>query len=716
MKPFPFLPQLDETDCGAACLAMVAKFHGKRLPISRIRELAGTDRIGTNILGLVQAAEKMGFLAKALKGTPEQLDGSLPLPLIAHIKMDNLFHFVVVYRISKDKIWVADPGPGLQVWSREKFSQLWTGTFLVLLPDQGFEISGKDKGPLARFYPLLWPFKKTIIEVVLVSFLLFFFGLANFFYFRFLVDDIIPGGMETALHAISIGMIFVVVFNVLLGALRNYFLTFIGNKIDLTILFAYFRHVLTLPLNFFDTRKVGEVLTRLDDVRKIRSVLSGTTLSVIMDVVMMFGVGAFLFFQSPQLALLALITVPFSSGVVWSFAKPFKRKYQQLMGQEAQNQAHFVETFNGIFTIKSMNAEALTFWKAEQNILRSMQTGFKLENMSIMQGSLVNAIDGMGSTLLFWLGGWFILQGDLTLGQLISFNALMGYFTGPLKRLITLQPSLQEAFVAATRLGEILDLEPEQTTERTLHRPEKFQGNLVFEKVRFRYGTRRYIFEDLSFQIKAGERIGLVGGSGAGKSTLVKLIMKFYKPEDGIISIDSMDLRDIDISLLRDKVGYVPQEVNLFSGTVRENIALHHPTAPFEAVLAVALRAQAHDFISRLPDRYETLVGERGANLSGGERQRLALARALLGQPEILILDEATSALDSITERAIQQTIDDLSDMKITTLIIAHRLSTVAACDRILVLDQGCLAESGTHEELLKNEGLYSRLWAGQTR
>lgn len=713
---FPFIQQLDETDCGAACLAMVAKFHGKKVPIARVREWAGTDRSGTNILGMVQAAEKMGLSAKALKGKPDCLDLSIPVPFVAHFKVENLFHFVVVYKITKDKVFIADPGPGLYIKTQVEFLKLWTGNFVVLIPDQGFEISGKEKGPLARFYPLLWPFRKTLIEVLLASFILFFFGLANFFYFRFLIDDIIPGGLEFTLHALSVGMIFIVVFNVALSGLRNYFLTFIGNKIDLSILFAYFRHVLTLPLNFFDTRKVGEVLTRLGDVRKIRSVLSGTTLSVIMDGIMIVGVGAFLFFQSPQLTLLALITVPLSAAVVWSFSKPFKRRYQALMSQEAQNQAHFVETFNGIFTLKSLNAEALTFWKAETKLLHSMKTGFQLEKMSLFQGGLIGIIDGMGSTLLFWIGGWFILQGELTLGQLISFNALMGYFTGPLKRLITLQPTLQEAFVASTRLGEILDLAPEQVLDLKFVKPAEFKGEILFEGVRFRYGTRRYIFEDLSFHIQAGQRIGFIGGSGAGKSTLIKLLMKFYEPESGRITIDGIDSRDLDTSHLRSRVGYVPQEVNLFSGTVRDNILMHHPTASFPELFEAAMRAQAHEFILNLPDRYETLVGERGATLSGGERQRIALARALLGRPEILILDEATSALDSITERAIQKTIDDLSQMKITTLIIAHRLSTVAACDRLFILDQGKVVESGTHQELLEKDGLYAQLWKNQTR
>lgn len=694
---------------------MVARHYRKRVSISHIRQMAGTDREGTNLSGMVKAAEKLGFSAKAFRSSPPTINHEVPVPFIAHVVRESVHHYVVVHRFVRNAVMVADPAQGLIRMPNEEFLAWWTGAVLLLVPDEGFEISGPDLGPLARFVPLIVPHAGTLVEVFLASLLLIVLGLGNFFYFRFLIDEILPAGMESSLHLLSIGMVGLLLIQALLGAVRSYALSHLGNKVDLTILLAYFRHLLKMPLEFFDSRKVGEILTRLDDAAKIRSVLSGTSLSVLMDLVLMFGVGTFLFFQSVPLTLLALATVPFSVALVWVFSPLFRRHYQKLMALGARTHSHMVERMNGIFTVKSMNAEDLTFWQGEQNLLQNTLQSLKLQNLGNLQGALMGFVDGMGTTLLFWMGGWLILQNQLTLGQLISFQVLMGYFTGPIKRLVSLQPSLQEALVAATRIGEILDLSPEQSGERTWVRPEKLLGRIELQGVRFRYGSRRWILDGFNLTIEPGTRVALVGGSGSGKSTLVKLLMKFYLPEEGTILLDGIDLRDIEAGFLRARVGYVPQEVALFSGTIRENIALHVPMATMERIVEAAMKSQAHGFINQLPDRYETLVGERGASLSGGERQRIALARALLGRPEILIFDEATSALDTVTERAIQTTIEALTEARVTTLIVAHRLSTIRSCDQIVVLSGGQVMEAGTHEELIAKGGAYAALWGEQT-
>jgi len=341
------------------------------------------------------------------------------------------------------------------------------------------------------------------------------------------------------------------------------------------------------------------------------------------------------------------------------------------------------------------------------------RVGWKAAHLQIYQSLFTELIKQISTIVIFWVGSLLIIKGNLSIGTLVSFTALSGYFTDPLERLVNLQSELQESFVAADRLGEILELEVEQEGEEKLLSPEHFNGAVECRDVSFRYGTRRPVYEHLDFAIEPGERVAFVGPSGCGKTTLVKLLLKFYEPENGTILIDNHDIRDIDAYNLRSHIGYVPQDIFLFSGTIAENIALHTPDADLEQITTAAEKAGAAEFINKLPERYNTMLGEKGANLSGGERQRLALARAVIGNPDILILDEATSNLDSVSEQLIKNTIENMRDRKLTTIIIAHRLSTVVDCDRIFVMDNGTIVQTGTHEELKMADGLYRKLWQG---
>lgn len=403
-------------------------------------------------------------------------------------------------------------------------------------------------------------------------------------------------------------------------------------------------------MNFFDSRKVGEILSRLEDGAKVRGILSGAALSVIIDVLMMVVAAVFLVLKNWTLFLVAVAAVPLSTIVLWSFARFFRENYRTQMSQGADSQSFLVETMNGMATIKG----------------------------------------------------------------LIAFNTILGYFLGPLKRLLGLQTSIQEALVAADRLGEVMELDSEIDSEEKKLQPERFGGAYEFSGVTFRYGSKRPVLTDLSFSIKAGTKVAFIGPSGCGKSTLVKLMLKFYSPEAGKILLDGNDLLDLDTAHLRAHIGYVPQEVFLFSGSIRDNLCLHKPEATFEEVVEAARRAEAHEFITELPERYDTVLAERGSSLSGGERQRLALARALIGGPDILIFDEATSNLDVITEKSIHETIRELANEGLTTILVAHRLSTVVSCDEIFVMEKGKIVESGNHYELVKRDGPYARLWEYQ--
>jgi ABC-type bacteriocin transporter len=538
-------------------------------------------------------------------------------------------------------------------------------------------------------------------------------GVVGAFYYRFLIDEVLSSGLPTALLTMGIGMALIIIFQVLLGLSRTQLIISMSNKIDAALTFQYFGHVLKLPLDFFSKRKTGEILSRLNDVARIRQAISGTTLTILLDTMMLLIGGIFLFLFSFDLVFIAMIPVLLSTVVVWIYTKPYRKMIKEKAVTDAKKQSLFVESFNGISTIKALSSEEQIFLKAEGNIVESINQGLNIGFWGNVQSSIQGFLSKAGTLAVFWIGSMFILDGKMTLGELISFNTLLGYFVSPLSRLITLQPSLQEAFVSSDRLGEIIDLPLEDEKEEGAAELTEVKGDIEIKDLSFSYGTRGDTIKNVSLKINAGEKIAFVGPSGSGKSTLVKLILKFFLFERGEITLDGQNLKDIKTYSLRSNIGYVPQEILLFSGTILENIALGSKRVSQQEILKASIAAKAHDFIAALPERYNTGVGERGATLSGGERQRIALARMILRNPKILILDEATSSLDSVSEKDIMTTIDALSKKR-TTIIVAHRLSTIQNCDRIFVVEKGEIIERGPHSELLAAKGRYSELWESQ--
>ncbi|MBN2658349.1 MAG: peptidase domain-containing ABC transporter [Spirochaetales bacterium] len=706
------IKQHDITDCGAACFATISKQHGLKIPIARIRQIAGTDKEGTNAYGLILAAEKLGFDAKGVRAEAEHLNDKLPLPAVAHVVKDDLLHYVVIHKIKKNKLVIADPAEGIVHYAMEDFLKIWSGVLILLTPSESFEKKADNKGLFSRFFSLLNPHRKLMAEIILSSFLLTLLGMIGAFYFKYLIDEVFISGLLDSLHVVTIGMIVLTVFRILLGAFRQHLLVYLTQKIDLSLVFTYYRHVLKLPLSFFDSRRVGEILSRLNDASKIQEALSGATLSVILDSTMVIGAGIILYLQSSTLFLISLAIIPFSAAILLLFVKPFQRKQRQVMAESAETESQLVESVSGIGTLKAINGEKQAIEETESRFFKTVQTSFTIAKMENIQSSLEDFVTVLGGLLILWIGGILVIKGTISIGQLITFNALLAYFHQPIQNLIGLQPALQEAYVAAERLGEILDLEIE-TPDEDLLAPANLKGEIEFNNISFRYGTREDVISDLTLSIKPGEKVAIVGESGSGKTTLVKILFKYYLPQKGTVTVDGYDIRDLDTENLRNRIGYVPQDIVLFSGSVRDNIAYGNREATFESIVRAAELAQAHDFINELPLRYRTKVGERGATLSGGQRQRIALARAILNNPQILILDEATSSLDSISERAIHNTIDELS-RDITTIIIAHRLSTVVKCDKIVVMEKGEIREWGTHQELIDKGERYGQLWQSQ--
>jgi len=710
--------QFDLTDCGAACIAMIASHFGKTPNIAEIRQNAGTDTEGTNFQGLLNAAKCYNLKARAVKGSPEAINTNLLTPFIVHFHIEReegvwLDHYVVVKHIGKKKIEIWDPDPlqKKKKISYEEFFKWWTGYAVFFEPDVDFVKSDKKENLLLKFIPVFLPHKKLLFYSLLSSLLLLAFGIISSFYYKYMFDEVLYSKAKFSLHTLSFGVLLVVVVQSVVSAIRSVLLSHFSFKTDLQLNFSYLSHIFNLPLSFFESRKSGEILSRLGDLDKIKQTLSSAALSGVMDVIMLVVSGPILLGISGRLFGISVVTVILAATVTFIFAKIYRSYYSKSMSQNAEVQSYLYESLNGVATVKALNAEEIVNVEYEKKKMTAIETGWILNRYGISQGLISGLINGISGILVYWIGCSSILDGLMSFGTLITFNSLLGYFTGPLFRIINIQNQVQEALVAAERVGEILELEVEKDEKVKYITPEKLEGHIKFEDVTFAYGSRRPVYEKLNLEIPKGCWTAFVGPSGCGKTTFVKLILKFYEAQEGKVFLDGYDIRDLDTSYLRSKIGYVPQDIFLFSGTVRENIALHKPDATLEEIIEACKKAGAHEFIEKLPKRYETVLGEHGGGLSGGEKQRLALARALLGNPTFIILDEATSSLDAVSEMEIHKVIKQLKDENIAVILIAHRLSTVMNCDKIFVMKEGKIIQSGSHTELLAEEGLYREMW-----
>lgn len=716
------IKQHDVTDCGAACLATICKQNGYKIGITKIREVAGTDKQGTNVNGVIKAAEQLGFSAKGVKGNKEAFFSKFPLPCIAHVIVDgNLLHYVVIHKIKKKQVVIADPGVGIVKLTPEEFfgevneegkppKYRWNGILILLAKNETFQQGDETKGLFSRFFHLLLPQKNLLLHIFMASLVYTILGIIGAFYFKELIDSVLPDGLRKTLMTLSIGVILLNVFKVILNAFRSHLSLYLSQKLDISLLLGYYRHVIELPMNFFGTRKVGEIISRFNDAGKVRDAISGATLTIMIDTFMVIAGAIILYIQNAKLFAIAIIIVLLYGAIVVCFRKWYEKLNRKQMEDNAQLTSYMVESLNGIQTVKAYNAERKVNQETEIRFVRLLRSIFDLTCVSNLQASLKTFVELIGGIVILWVGGVGVINGEMTIGSLITFNSLLAYFLDPVKNLINLQPQMQTAVVAADRLGEILDLGAEKTeNEYRKLSPTNLAGNIEIKNLNFRYGTRKLVLEDINLNIEKGHNIAFVGESGSGKTTLSKLLLHLYAPESGDILINRNNIEDIKLECLREKIAYIPQETFLFSGSIFENLTLGLDDATMDDIIAASKMAQAHDFINELPLRYETRLEENGTNLSGGQRQRLAIARAMLKKPDILILDEATSNLDAITEHAIDRTIHEFAkDM--TTIFIAHRLSTIKNCDRIYVMDKGKIVEQGTHKELINMGGRYTYL------
>ncbi|MBN4049964.1 peptidase domain-containing ABC transporter [bacterium AH-315-M10] len=724
LNRYPFIPQRDETDCGPAVLATVAKKHRVPLSVAVIRDLAGTDLAGTNLLGLSIAAEKVGFLATPVRAQWEDLRTQVNYPAVAHIineKGDG--HFVVLYKVRKNSVILADPAVGIQTWSKTKFLSQWKvhqpqgeqehGVLLLLSVTPQLRETETAGSKWRYLWFVLRPRLPILWEAFLCSVLATLLALGFSLFIQLLIDRVLVHQKPSALNFMALGMLLLILFHTAFGLLRTYLLVHLAQKIELELSLVYYSRLLTLPVRFFRTRRVGEILSRLGDVDSIRDVLQETTLELLLDATMFLVASIVMFYYHAKLTLIVFSCLPLFMLVVLIMNRPIRRVGRRHMEQSADLYAQMVESVSGIGTLKAFAAEQIARRKTEEDLVKMFSTGLKVQMLGLGAATASGLLSGALVLLVLWYGGHQVIEGNLSLGQLMFFNSMLGFLIDPVSRLPEANINIQEALIALDRMGEVLDLDPEQSPSATGYAPQTVRGEIEIKQLTFSYGHRAPVLKDVNLRVPVGTTLAIVGESGSGKTTLTNLLLRFEDPQKGCILLDGVDIRDWDIRALRKAMGIVPQEIYLFREKVWKNIALGSPAASLDQVMDAAKQAGAHEFISRLPNRYENVIGERGIDLSGGQRQRLAIARALLHDPKILILDEATSNLDSEAEHAIQKTLEKFKNKR-TVILIAHRLSTVMHADRILLLHQGEVVEAGSHAQLMAQRGRYYSLWQVQ--
>ncbi|WP_193200056.1 peptidase domain-containing ABC transporter [Nostoc sp. MG11] len=702
---YPVFLQQSASDCGAACLVMVGRYWGKRFSINHVRDIANVDRNGASLRGLAAAAESSGFSTRPIKATLDKL-AEQNLPAIAHWEGK---HYIVVYQVTSDRVIVADPAIGLCKLSHTEFKKNWTGYALLLQPTSLLKEVNEVSQPFWRFFELLKPHWVVVIEVLFASIMIQLFGLVVPLFTQLLLDRVVVQRSTLTLTAVGLGLLIFSLFRVAMTGLRQYLLDHTANRIDLALIVGFLTHTFRLPLRFFESRYVGDIISRVQENRKIQSFLTGEALSIFLDLLTVFIYVGLMFWYSWKLALLVLVAVPPFVLIALIATPLFQRVSRQIFSAFASESSYLIEALTGIRTIKSMAVERSVRWHWEELHNKSLKTIFSgqvINNVLLMISSTIEAV---ATTAMLWYGAWLVIQNQLTIGQLVAFNMLLGNVIRPFQRLIVLWNQLQEVLVAVERIEDVIEAEPEEDLEyKSRQSLPPIRGHVCFDQVTFRYHPESDVntLENISFEVLPGQTIALVGRSGSGKTTISKLVLGLYPPTEGKILIDGYDITSISLASLRQQIGVVDQDTFLFGGSIRENISVGHPEATLEDVIAAAQMAGAHMFIKELPLSYETLIGEGGGMLSGGQRQRLAIARALLGNPRLLILDEATSSLDAESERIIQTNLSSIARNR-TILIIAHRLSTIRNANLILVLDRGILIEQGTHEELMDKRGHY---------
>lgn len=711
-RQYPFVRGRGTLDAAVACFQMLAQHLGMPFRAEVIRKVLANQLNSTGNLSLLvfgAVAELMGLRAQLV---------SIPATSVSRVQTPALIRwqdtFALLYEVSQKQLVFAVPEVGILRQKPAEFIKNWgeEGQVLLLKTTQN---TPKEKFSLRWFLPSVYRYRRVLLEVFVASFFVQLFGLANPLITQIIIDKVLIQNSVDTLQVLGFFLVIMAVFEAIITSLRTYLFVDTTNRIDLTLSSEIIDQLLRLPLRYFERRPVGELSTRINELENIRSFLTGTVLTVVLDAIFSVIYIVVMAIYSWLLTLVALATVPLFALLTMIVSPVVRRQLRTKAERNAETQSYLVEVLSGIQTVKAQNIELRSRWQWQERYGRYVSAGFRNVLTSTTASATSNFLNKLSSLLVLWVGAYLVLQGDLSLGELIAFRIISGYVTSPLLRLTQLWQNFQETALSLERLSDIVDTPPEadELDRKNISLPA-IRGAVKFENVSFRFNTSGPLqLNNVNLEFPAGVFVGIVGQSGSGKSTLMKLLPRLYPLESGRILVDGYDISKVELYSLRRQIGIVPQDTLLFEGTVRDNIALNNPDASDEAIIRAAEIAASHDFIMNLPNGYNTNVGERGSSLSGGQRQRIAIARTVLQNPSLLILDEATSALDYNAERQVCLNLAEAFQGR-TVFFITHRLTTIKNADIILMMEQGSVVEQGTHEQLMTQRGRYYCLYQQQ--
>lgn len=713
MKKFKtkyYTRQVDENDCGVAALSMVLKYFGTEKSLAGLRLMAQTTMEGTSAFGIKMAAEELGFNVRAVTSGASLFNTEgLPFPFIVHVLKEGKYpHYYVILSINGGKITLADPDPTVKITKvkKEELLKEWTNNALFFVPGTNYTPIKEKEKTLWEFFPLLVKQKKIIALLVIVSFVITFIDVLGSFYFQRMIDNYIPKVLINVLAMVSISLIFVYLIQQLLMFLKSILLIVLGQRLSLEINLLYIQHIFDLPMSFFATRRTGEITSRFSDAVSILDALSSTVLSLFLDLFIVIFTGVALGIQNAKLFLLVLLSIPFYAIIVFAFSRNFEKRNIETMQKNSILNSSIIEDINGIETLKALNAGKSHFQRIYKEFTEYLKKSFQLQKAESFQASLKTSVQLVMSVFVLWVGAQLVILKQISLGQLITFDALLTYFFFPLTNIINLQVKIQQAKVAHNRLNEVYLVENEYLEKE---RFDFSNYNIDFKEVSYHYGFKSDIISHINLHISENEKVTLVGMSGSGKTTLAKLLVNFFEPNDGQIYLGNKDISEMNKYQLREIINYLPQQPYIFTDSIYENLVLgSRPDVTMKEVLKACEIACIRADIEKLEFDFQTQLSADATTLSGGQKQRIALARALLTSSKILILDEATSNLDILTEKEI---LEHLFKLNKTIIFIAHRLSIAERSDKIVVLDKGKIVEVGTHQELANNYGFYSKLF-----
>lgn len=709
IRRFPLVEQAEEMDCGAACLAMICKHYKIPMTLGKLREMANVTTEGATMDSLAKVGESLGFTTRGVRCDYDSLLG-VELPFIAHWEG---YHYVVVYGVSKHHVWIADPAVGFVKMDRDRFEKGWTGIVLLFSPGVDMTQTTAARSPWKRFFSYLKPYRSLLGYLLMATLIIEVLGIVPPVIVQNVLDVVVVHQDIDLLYVLLFGLVIAQLFTQVTAAIRGLLSNFLLRNLDFSMMSNFFRHAMSLPISFFAKRRTGDVFARFQENATIRDFLTQSTISTLLNLLMMFVYFIVLFIYSAKLTLILIAMIVPIAIMTVAVTPKIKEYARRSFEASTDAEAVLMETIGSAETIKAMGVERAARLKWEGKYANALNIQYDAGRFEILVGTVSQLLNASITIVVLWVGAMMVVGQELTIGQLVAFNMLVGSIMAPIMGVIGLWDELHEALVSMERLGDVLELEPEQKPEDASSRivlPE-LRGDVRVENLFFRYGSGEspYVLKDISFDIEAGKQVAVVGLSGSGKTTLAKLLVGFYPPTEGKIFVDGYDLELVDLQYYRARIGYVMQNNLLFSGSITENIAMGDENPDRRRIVEVAGLADAHQFIRNLPLGYEQVVGERGVGLSGGQIQRICIARALYHDPQLLIFDEATSALDAQSESNILSNMADVFKGR-TSLVIAHRLSTVMNADKILVLYEGEIAEEGTHTELVERKGMYYQL------